>query len=164
MTVSQYERILREGLSRFGHLSSQRDEIDFELTKLKQFLYATLNMVPDERREELEKYLNAVVGKASTRPASLAESVRRVFDEHPAMSYSVVAIRGELMQLGFDFSGYKSNPLSSIATTLRRMAETGELTPSASEGGTTVYSLSVNEENIRKTTEAFAKSFSKKKA
>ena len=139
MTQSEYERVFREGIARFGKLDDQREEIEIELTKLKKFLSATIDMVSDERKPELEKWLEAVVGKSSARTVSLAESIRQVFKNNPVMAYSTGGIRQELTHRGFDFSGYKSNPLSSIATTLRRMAETGELITTETLDGTTMF-------------------------
>ncbi len=44
-----------------------------------------------------------------------------------------------LLEAGFDFSSYTSNPLSSISTTLRRMVDMGELKSAEREEGGTVY-------------------------
>src|SRR6266700_629193 len=141
MTESHYEEIVRNSLERFRALYQQREEIDVELVKLRQFLYATLNMVPDEHRSKWESEISVVVDKASASAASLADSIRRVFDENTNMTYSVAGMREQLMQRGFDFSGYKSNPLSSISTTLRRMVETGELRTGELPDGPTMFML-----------------------
>lgn len=145
MTESHYEQLIRDSIRRFSELQQQRDKIDGELAKLKQFLYATLNMVPDERRSKWEKEIDGSVSKAWASTASLAASIRRIFKEKPHMVYSVGRIREQLMERGFDFSGYKSNPLSSISTTLRRMVETGELATSETVDGPTMFMPRVSE-------------------
>jgi hypothetical protein len=135
MTESEYEKLIRNSLQRFLDLNKKREAIDVELVKLRQFMYATLNMVPDTERERWETDIAAAVRKATANTTSLADSVRRVFESHPNIGYTISGIREALVESGFDFSSYVSNPLSSISTTLRRMADTGELETRDSEAG-----------------------------
>lgn len=139
MTESHYEQIIRESLRRFRELHNQREQADIELIKLKQFLYATLEMVDADRRSKWEENINGIVSSALPKTAPLAESIRKVFQENPNMVYSVGSIREKLTERGFDFSRYKSNPLSSISTTLRRMVETGELITTETTDGPTMF-------------------------
>jgi hypothetical protein len=137
MSGSEYTVIVGEALERFRLLSQQREEIDVELSKLRQFLYAALNMVPDDEREKLEREVTTAIEKATASVASLAASIRKIFEENSNTGYSVGGVRSKLLEVGFDFSSYKSNPLSSISTTLRRMVETGELKTHESDEGNT---------------------------
>ncbi|MGD0568888.1 MAG: hypothetical protein ABSA78_10820 [Candidatus Sulfotelmatobacter sp.] len=126
-------------MARFKKLQRQRDEMDSELAKLRQFLYATLNMVPDEQRSKWEKDINTMIDEAVANTTSLAASIRRVFKENPNMVYSAGAMREQLTERGFDFRNYKSNPISSISTTLRRMVDTGELVTADTVDGPTMF-------------------------
>jgi len=139
MTESQYEEIIRNSLQRFRDLYQQREEIDIELVKLRQFMYATVHMVPDKERVKWETEIGNAVQKMVASSASLADSVRRVFDDHPNYGFTASTIRGMLLEAGFDFSAYTSNPLSSISTTLRRMVEMGELRTMDDDEGVTIY-------------------------
>jgi len=141
MIESDYEQLIRDSLQRFRDLYANREEIDVELVKLRQFMYATLNMVSDTEREQLEQEINEAVRKASASATSLADSIRKVFQEQAYSGFTLGAIRNALMETGFDFSAYKSNPLSSISTTLRRMVETGELETHVDLEGTTIYTV-----------------------
>ena len=143
MVGDEYIRIVGESLERFRLLSHHREQMDVELSKLRQFLYAALNMVSDDdAREKLEKEVTAVLQKTTASVASLAASIRRIFEEDSDTGYSIAGVRERLLESGFDFSSYKSNPLSSISTTLRRMVDTGELQTKESTDGVSIYFLS----------------------
>jgi len=146
MTESHYENLIKKSLHKFRTLTEKRQAADIELAKLRQFLFAVLNMVSDEQRAKWEGEIQAAVRKATVSSASLTDSIRKVFQEGQIGSYTAGAIRQLLDEAGFDFSAYRSNPLSSISTTLRRMVETGELDIHEDTEGTTLYSLRFPEE------------------
>jgi hypothetical protein len=139
MTDADYEVVVKTSLQRFRELYRKREDIDVELAKLRQFLYAALNMIPDQEKIKWERHINAAVNKATAHVVSLAGAIRKIYEEHPNRGWAVGGIRELLIEAGFDFSSYKSNPLSSISTTLRRMVETGELQTKTDAEGTTVY-------------------------
>jgi hypothetical protein len=141
MTESHYEQLIKDSLEKFIDLTEKRQQADIELAKLRQFLFAVLNMVSDQERAKWEGEIQAAVLKATASSASLTDSIRKVFQEGQFGSYSAGAIRQLLDEAGFDFSAYRSNPLSSISTTLRRMVETGELDIHEDAEGTSLYAL-----------------------
>ncbi|MGA9390523.1 MAG: hypothetical protein WBV69_08770 [Candidatus Sulfotelmatobacter sp.] len=110
-----------------------------EIAKLRQFVYATLNMVPNERRAAWQNNIDISVGRSLANATSLAESIRRVIKEAPRSTFTAKTIRRDLIQRGFDFSKYKSNPLSSISTTLRRMVEARELVEGKTASGGAMF-------------------------
>ena len=136
MVESQYEEIVRTSLQRFRDLYDRREEIDVELVKLRQFLYATLNMVPEKQKAKWRNEIDAAVNRFTVNAASLADSIRKIISDHPNMIYTVGGIKEALGEAGFDFSSYTSNPLSSVSTTLRRMVDTGELLSKEDSEGT----------------------------
>jgi hypothetical protein len=139
MNGSHYEEIIKNSLQRFRDLYRQREEIDVELAKLRQFLGATLNMVPEKQRTRWQKEIDDAFKRATANVTSLADSVRRLFQDRPDYGFTASTIRGMLLDAGFDFSSYVSNPLSSVSTTLRRMVETGELDTREGNEGVTIY-------------------------
>jgi hypothetical protein len=145
MTESEYEQLIKKSLQRFRDLYEKREEIDVELVKLRQFMYATVNMVPDKEKAQWEADIDAAVQKATASAASLADSVRKIYQERPNYGYTVGGVREALLEAGFDFSSYKSNPLSSISTTLRRMVETGELETRETAEGQTLFIPRISE-------------------
>jgi hypothetical protein len=52
---------------------------------------------------------------------SLTEAVRDTLYQSPKQWFTVAECRDRLQASGFDFSGYASNPLASISTTLARL-------------------------------------------
>ena len=48
MNSVEYQTVLANALSRFTFLTNQKEEIEVELDKLRQFIFATVNMLPDD--------------------------------------------------------------------------------------------------------------------
>ena len=139
MTESDYQEVLAKSLQEFRELYQEREVIDAKLVKLRQFISVTLNMVPEKEQPKWTKEIKETIDKLVTRSASLTDSVRRVFEDHPVYGFTASAIRGMLMEAGFDFTSYTSNPLSSISTTLRRMEDNGELKSMEDTEGARLY-------------------------
>lgn len=139
MVDADYQQVIETSLQRFKELSQQREEIDAELLKLKQFLYAALNMIPDKQRSAWQQSIDDTVQRATNRLTSLVGATREVFADNWNMGWGIGGIKQQLEARGFDFSAYKSNPLSSISTTVRRMEEMGELVSKTDAEGVTIY-------------------------
>ncbi len=76
MTESHYQELIAKSLQEFRDLYQQREKIDVELVKLRQFMYATVNMVPDKEKSKWTAEINDVVQKMTASSASLTDSVR----------------------------------------------------------------------------------------
>jgi hypothetical protein len=81
-----------------------------------------LRMVPEDQREELEKRANEILRKSSLERPTLIQAIRAALFSHLGEWMSTTDVRDSLIESGFDFSGYVSNPLASISTTLKRLA------------------------------------------
>lgn len=68
----------------------------------------------------------------------LTDSCRLILKSFPG-PLTAADVRRELELLGFDFSHYSSNPLSSIHTVLKRLAEAGEVQAGTSREGRAAY-------------------------
>lgn len=126
MAPADYEQVLSDTVTHLSVLIEERNMLDAEIRRARQFIDATLAMVPDDAKVKWR----AIVDKFLKRPpaiGSLASSIRNIFDANPAIGLSARDIRDTLVKAGFDFTAYVSNPLSSISTTLRRMAEKGDI-------------------------------------
>jgi hypothetical protein len=126
MDAADYEQVLRDSVNHLDLLMRQRNMLDSEIGRVRQFIGATLPMVPDDAKVKWRAVIDKFLKK---QPAigSLASSIRIIFDANPAVGLSAMDIRDTLVKAGFDFTAYVSNPLSSISTTLRRMAEKGDI-------------------------------------
>jgi len=75
---------------------------------------------------------------ANAFPVKLTDACRYLLSHERARWMSAVHLRDALEARGFDFSGYTSNPLSSIHTTLRRLREADTISE-LNQNGTMVY-------------------------
>jgi phosphoglycolate phosphatase-like HAD superfamily hydrolase len=128
-----YDKLFRDSYAKYMNLVQQRDEINAELDKLRQFLYATSNMLSDETMKEVAKDIELIWEMERVRDTSLVEAIRKVLSEHPTRYFTVRQMRDALKTAGFDFTQYTANPLASISTTLKRM-KSKEVTVTDVEG------------------------------
>ncbi len=147
MTDIEYQTILANAIRRFGSLINERENIDLEITKLRQFIRATANMLPDSAREKLLESFDEIDNRIAVTTMSLIDSVRNILQNKSEKWLTVSGVKSLLQTEGFDFSSYTSNPLSSVSTTLRRLKEYGEVETDEIEG-VTVYKASTK--NLKK--------------
>ena len=110
---------LAQAVEKMTKLLDQQARIELEMARLRQFIYVTRNMLPDEKRQTFDtsyKPLEKIVESGS---AGLAEAIKKVL-QSSAEWLSATQVRDRLVDQGFDFTHYKSNPLASISTALRR--------------------------------------------
>jgi hypothetical protein len=122
MTVTEtihYKQLLVETLEKFVRLSRQREEIEAELIKLRQFAYATMNMLPDAERMKHQ----AEFADMAAESGGLTDAVREVLKlaTQRRVYFTAAQVRDHLVKAGFDFSQYSSNPLASVNTTIKRL-------------------------------------------
>jgi hypothetical protein len=121
MTSIDYKEVLNDALTRYGELVTQRDNVAVEMAKQMEFIRATLNMLSDEETKEFKARVNEVYNNNQVREASLTESTRLALQAARGQFLTATQVRDRLVNSGFDFSGYLSNPLASVSTTLRRL-------------------------------------------
>jgi hypothetical protein len=114
-----YRQLLVESLEKFVILSRQKEEIEAEIIKLRQFVYATMNMLPDAERMKYQAEFSGLAAEV----AGLTDAVREALKlATQRLTYFTAAqVRDHLVKAGFDFSQYSSNPLASVNTTIRRL-------------------------------------------
>lgn len=105
------EVLLREHDSWRAH----RDEADRKLTQLAEMIRSTVQMLPPEQQAKGARFLE----RLDRRPIGLTGCLRLILAD--GEWWKPVDLRDELTRMGFWFEPYKSNPLASIHTTLRRM-------------------------------------------
>jgi len=120
MTDPQYRKILLNSIRKLRSLIQQRDEKELDISKTRQFVRATINMLPDDERQKMEQLLAYVDNSDSVNRAGLADAIRSILERFPKRWFTVAQVRDALRDTGFDFSRYTSNPLSSVSTTLKR--------------------------------------------
>jgi len=113
-------------------------EIQVQISGLQQtvkglVVYAEAQSEQSEQIRELAEALKKLA--ANTIATTLTEACREVLRSRSQTWMKPTEIRDELEKRGFDFSGYTSNPLSSIHTTLRRLKLGPDKLAENSQGG-----------------------------
>src|ERR1700733_8350544 len=113
MKLIDYKEVLDQALARHGVLLAQREDLDVEIAKQSEFIRATLNMLSEEEAREFKDRMDTAVKNRQVREASLIESIRLILQKAPRGQFlTATQVRDRLVNSGFDFSEYLSNPLS----------------------------------------------------
>jgi len=121
-TVTFYSLALRK-------LLDQRDKLNQKIEHTAELIRANANFLPErERAAHLQKLAEMVAG-----PPGFTDSVRNILRDVPSQALTAKEVRDLLRSAGFDLSSY-TNPLASIHTILKRLAERGEAEVSECNG------------------------------
>lgn len=137
MNVADYVSILSTAAQRLAAIARQRGELEVEATKLRQFIMATINMLPDADREEFLRGFRDIEQLTAEKERGLKETILNVLRTAHPKWLTAAQVRDRLKASGFDFTGYVSEPLASVSTTLRRLKD--EEVESAESEGVTAY-------------------------
>jgi len=118
---TNYFDLVNKEFFKLQKLQRQRDELDLEIAKSKQFIAATANMLTDRQRDTALQTMGLVEAKKMMVDAGLTEAIKSVLKQNFKQWLTVTKVRDQLESAGFDFSNYKSSPLASISTTLKRL-------------------------------------------
>jgi hypothetical protein len=131
MTSQNYKDVLDSAMARYGELIIQRENTEVEIKKIRQFVSATIHMLSDEDQQAFWERIAQTSSTFDVRESSLIEAIRDILCRSPKHWFTVAQVRDSLRASGFDFSGYSTNPLASVSTTLKRLsakeAETTEV-------------------------------------
>jgi hypothetical protein len=134
-----YEGIAEQAVLKFIALAGQREAIDLELAKVSQFLFATLHLLSDEAAIRFTQKWGSYMDQIQASTTSLTDSVRKVLRGCYPKKFTASQVLHQMRVEGFDFSSYKSDPLPSVSTTLRRLKDSKEIIGDEFEG-VAVYS------------------------
>jgi len=129
MDVRRYRKIVTLYSAALHKLLDQRDKLNRKIEHTAELISANANFLPDgERAAQLQKLAEMVAG-----PPGFTDSIRNVLRNVPSQALTAKQVRDLLRGAGFDLSSY-TNPLASIHTILKRLAERGEVEVSKSNG------------------------------
>jgi hypothetical protein len=129
MDMRHYRKTLTFYSLALQKLLDQRDQLNRKIENTAELISANANFLPEEERAaQLQKLAEMVAG-----PPGFTESVRNVLRNVPSQALTAKKVRDLLRSAGFDLSSY-TNPLASIHTILKRLAERGEVEVSESSG------------------------------
>src|ERR1700681_2631174 len=122
MNDTDYRAVLSTAMARLSAIGTQREALETEGAKLRQFIMATINMLPDAERETFVKAFETLTEGLKAKEASLKDATVKILHDAGSEQWLTAAhVRDRLVTSGFDFSFYMSNALASVSTTLRRM-------------------------------------------
>jgi hypothetical protein len=147
MDLSEYRSVLGKALQELNAISDQRESLDVEMSKLRQFIFATVNMLPDDERATFFAAISEGAKENLTAQDTLADAIRETLYDSLSIWFTVAQLRDKLKDSGFDFQRY-TNPLASVSTTARRLVPADvEMTEI---DGVTAYRALNTEEAIRR--------------
>jgi hypothetical protein len=128
MDVRQYRKTVTFYSLALRKLLDQRDQLNRKIEHTAELISANANFLPeDERAVQLQKLAEMVA-----EPPGFTDSVRNVLRNVPFQALTPKKVRDLLREAGFDLSSY-TNPLASIHTILKRLADRGEVVVSESD-------------------------------
>jgi len=110
--------MLENALRETALLSKERDQIDAKLMRLRRFIHATVDMLPDAERGVYQAELAELAFQMGNLTDSIRETLKLAAQRNICLT--ATEVRNHLQNAGFDFSQYASNPLASVNTVLRR--------------------------------------------
>lgn len=116
-TSIDYYSMFSELVTRHTQLVQRRNEIDREVTKLKQLILATFPLLPEDK----QALFHAEIEEMEEQSGGLLNAIKLVFSAHKGEWLTPTQVRDYLTEMGFNLTQYRANPLASIGTTLRRM-------------------------------------------
>src|SRR5713101_10021257 len=116
LVKDEYTRLFFQHWKRVEKIQKDLERLKDERTKLLALMRATYNMMPDTDRAIFAKAADVWNNEA----LGLTAAIREVLQSDTNNYFTPIEIKDALIQIGFDFSGYTSNPLSSVHAVLKR--------------------------------------------
>jgi hypothetical protein len=129
-----YEPILEGSLKKLIALIIEKERIDDEIAKVEQFMTATENLLSEEAAARFQSKMEPWARKVGAQVISLRDAAKTVLSNCYPTKLTAAQVRDKIRDGGFDFSSYKSDPLPSVSTTLRRLRESDEVNYEKFEG------------------------------
>lgn len=113
---------LIEYIEEIGELRKRRDEITLEIFRSIRLLKFTANSIQEDGGE-IRVAVDAIIDRLEKECPGLTDAIKTVLRRSPNKIFSPVTIREELEDHGFTFNKYRSNPLVSINSVLKRIED-----------------------------------------
>ena len=138
MDTANYYVLITDAFSKLEKLQQQRESIEAEAMKLEQLIAATANMLPDDIKDRVMLRLTTLRELFRLQDVGLTDAIRTILKKAAGNWLTVTNVRDRLVSLGFDFTGYSTNPLASVSTTLRRL-KPEEVETTTVDGGVAAF-------------------------
>ncbi|HKV93692.1 MAG TPA: hypothetical protein VJW20_14185 [Candidatus Angelobacter sp.] len=142
MVVNEYARMLEKAKKELADLKEQRSdlqsqlkEVDERITKQQKGIEGLAHLADQQNMAALP--IGAV--KPLAKFTSFTDAVCYTLTTVPKLNLTPMQVRERLHVLGYDLTKYKSNPVASIHTILKRLVEAGKVTAERNEIGKIAY-------------------------
>lgn len=129
-----YWQLFSQLMQRRADLIRQRDEAEVELAKMKAMIVSVFALLPEDQQKPNQQAIDDMEAESS----GLQDVIKLVFSSRQGTWVTTSDVREHLILIGYDLRRYKANPMASIATTLKRLADTGYI-ESKNTGSGTLY-------------------------
>lgn len=117
---TDYFGLVNKEFFKLQGLFEERDELELQIAKSRQFIAATANMLTDRQRDAVLKKMAMVYSGKMLAESGLTDAIKSILQKRNGEWLTVTKARDALEVAGFNFGKYKSSPLASISTTLKR--------------------------------------------
>ncbi len=138
------EKVLQSRVALLRSLALQRENLEAEMAKLRHFIAAAIELLPEDKQANFEINMAGLRMADSVRAANLSKAVSDIVQTYTGFfgnTVTVAQVRDWLTLRGFDFTEYRSNPLATISTTLKRLSDgsDSQIEAGVNEEGVAVY-------------------------
>jgi hypothetical protein len=113
--MNEYQQIVVEHVEKLRRLRDEQARIEQQIKSVRDLLKAALNLMPEEEKGPFMQEMGTVVFER----VGLTQAIRNLMQGRDSF-LTPPEIKDMLEINGYDFSEYKSNPLSSIHSILKR--------------------------------------------
>ena len=138
MDDAHYLTLITDSFAKLESLQRNRESIEAEIMKLEQLIAAAANMLPDDTKSVVMQRMATLRELFRLRDVGLTDAIRTILRQRAGDWVTATNVRDRLVGFGFDFTGYSTNPLASISTTLRRL-KPEEVETTTVDGGVAAY-------------------------
>ena len=120
LDMDDYLQMFESHLGKLKELLLQRATLSEEIEKYNEMVKACFNMLSDYDRQRVSAAFTEAAQTVSIKDKGLTEAIKEILRKRPPEWLAPIQVRDRLQEGGFDFSGYTSNPLSSVHSVLKR--------------------------------------------
>ena len=126
--INYLDRI-EEHIYEIHQLREQRDAANLKIFKILSLMKIETSLVEDPHGD-LQLTVDSVVERLMSEGIGLTDIIRTILRRSPREFFTPTQIRDELIKGGFSLAKYKSNPLNSIHSVIKRLLADGEVSVS----------------------------------
>lgn len=127
--ADEYRAAVIRAFEEMQELLRKREYIDTEIGKKRQYIRAAIMQLPVEEQSQFDVQYEMLTKNLRGLTEAVREALRiaRLVSNRQRGFVTATQVRDYVMDSGFDFSDYKSNPLASIHTVLMRRLKPEEM-------------------------------------